>query len=308
VRLPDLEAGQEMMDDADWQRLVAQVRRGDCTPFLGSGACHPTLPTGRALSEEWAERERYPFEDRTNLPRVMQYAAIRARDTVEVKQRLAQQLRLRGRPAEADATEPHRLLALQDLPVYLTTNYDDFMVRALRAAGKRPRVAICPWYRNAPRNHPAFRADRPQEPRHDEPLVYHLHGSLDMPQSLVVTEDDYMEFLVNLAKGDADSDRQLVPLPVIEALNRPLLFIGYSLEDVTFRVIFRGMLRDIAEVQRRRHISVQLRPTTRGNDPDAGERAVQHLRRLLDGWNVSVYWGTAGEFCREFGRRLREAA
>ena len=32
------------------------------------------------------------------------------------------------------------------------------------------------------------------------PLVYHLHGHLEMPQSLVLTEDDYLEFLVRISR------------------------------------------------------------------------------------------------------------
>jgi hypothetical protein len=287
------------MDDVDWERLVRQVRSGDCTPFLGSGACHPTLPTGRALSRTWAEQEGYPFEDRHSLARVMQYVAVR--DPVEVKQRIAEQLRAYGHPRPDGTIEPHKFLARLPLPVYLTTNYDDFMAHSLRAAGKQPHEVICPWFHGARRKDPMYRLARKAVPDVDHPLVYHLHGNIAGPQSLVLTEDDYVEFLINLANGWT----KLLPWQVIDALNKPLLFIGYSLEDWNFRVIFRGMLREIAEVQRRSHISVQIKPLPPEADADVRRRAEHYLMESLAPWRVSVFWGSASAFCAELAQRLK---
>jgi hypothetical protein len=292
------------MDDADWKRLVRQVRRGDCTPFLGAGACHPTLPTGRALSQTWAEEEGYPFEDRHSLPRVMQYAAVR--DPVEVKQRLAEQLRARGQPSRnGEEVEPHQFLAGLPLPVYLTTNYDRFMAHALHAVGKQPYEVICPWFRGAPRQDPMYRLPPEVKPGVDRPLVYHLHGNIAGPQSLVLTEDDYVEFLINLTVGRTNGYRGILPEPVVAALARPLLFIGYSLEDWNFRVIFRGMLRETAEVQRRSHISVQIKPLPAEANADVRRRAERYLLESLAAWRVSVFWGSASEFCAELAQRLK---
>src|SRR6266511_3429004 len=130
--------GAEAVDEADWRRLVEQVASGDCTPFLGAGACHGTLPTGKELSRRWAALHQYPFDDQAVLPRVMQYVATEARDAVYIKQRVARTLAGLGPPDFADPAEPHGLLARLPLPVYLTTNYDDFMTRALRSKGKNP--------------------------------------------------------------------------------------------------------------------------------------------------------------------------
>jgi SIR2-like domain len=303
VPLPIPETNVPEMDDDDWERLIRQIRRGDCTPFLGAGACHPTLPTGRALSRAWADEEDYPFEDRHNLARVMQYVAVR--DPVEVKQRLAEQLRACGHPPRDGRIEPHHFLAALDLPVYLTTNYDHFMAHALRAAGKQPYEVVCPWFHGAPRGDPIYQLPPEAEPGADRPLVYHLHGNIAGPQSLVLTEDDYVEFLINLAIDRTNGYRRLLPLPVVDALARPLLFIGYSLEDWDFRVIFRGMLRATAEVQRRSHISVQIKPLSPEADADARRRAERYLMESLAHWRVSVFWGSASEFCAELAQRLK---
>lgn len=293
------------MDEQDWARLVDQVSNGDCTPFLGAGACHGTLPTGTQLSATWAADHMYPLGDRDDLPRVMQYVAIRTRDAVSVKQRLARKLSGVGPPDFADPVEPHGLLARLPLPVYLTTNYDDFMVRALRNVGKTPSSAICRWYRDAATADEVFSTGPGFNPRPEAPIVYHLHGSFQEPHSLVLTEEDYLEFLINMALDKANNERKLIPASIFRALTtRPLLFIGYSLQDWTFRVLFHGLLRMISEVQWRRHVSVQLSPLNKDADPDAYTRAKEYLTSYFDRRNISLYWGTASDFCAELRSRL----
>jgi hypothetical protein len=300
-------AGVDVLDrrwtDRDWDRLVDQIRRGDCTPFLGAGACSPTLPMGADLGRSWATHYGYPFDDDTRLPEVMQYASIIEEDPVTVKQHVVRDLVKRGEPDFTVPTEPHSLLARHPIKVFLTTNYDDFMTRALEREGKHPVTAVCPWYFGAEAD-PHTRLPRDYEPRSDRPLVYHLHGSFRYDASLVLAEQDYVEFLVNLARDLGRDDRRVVPLQILPALTRhPLLFIGYSLRDWSFRMLFHGFVDSVAGVQRRRHVSVQLAPAT---DPDdeAGSRAEEFLVRYFTKLNISVYWGEAGDFCAELARRL----
>jgi hypothetical protein len=290
--------------DRDWNRLVDQIQRGDCTPFLGAGACCPTLPTGGELSRAWASHYEYPFGEPNRLPEVMQYASIIEEDPVTVKQHVVRELTRYGEPDFTDPTEPHGLLAQYPIKVFLTTNYDDFMTRALEREGKRPVTAVCPWYLGAETD-PFTRIDSAYEPRAEQPLVYHLHGSFRYEASLVLAEQDYVEFLVNLARDLGSDDRRVVPLQILPALTRhPLLFVGYSLRDWTFRMLFHGFVGTVADVQRRRHVSVQLAPSTDPND-ESGARAEEFLVRYFKKFNISVYWGEASEFCAELADRLR---
>lgn len=293
------------MDEADWDRLINQLSRGDCTPFLGSGACHGTLPAAAELSSHWAGRYSYPFPDHYDLARVMQYISISGRDPVFVKELLCEDFSSKGPPSFTHASEPHALLASFPVRVFITTNYDDFLTKALRQAGKSPMRVICPWYLPTGSISKFFAKVPATQPAPLEPLVFHLHGNLETPKSLVLTEGDYLEFLVNIAISRTGEATQLIPSVVLGAMtDYPLLFIGYSLQDWTFRVLFHGLLRAQSEVLRRRSVSVQLLPPVDSSIAEAEQRAREYITRYLEGWSISIFWGTAAEFCTELRSRI----
>ena len=75
-------------------------------------------------------------------------------------------------------------------------------------------------------------------PTQANPVVFHLHGHYDVPESLVLTEDDYLDFLVAVSRDDG-----LLPHQIQKALaGASLLFLGYRLADWNFRVIHRGLV------------------------------------------------------------------
>jgi SIR2-like domain len=294
------------VEEADWKRLIAQLSRGDCTPFLGAGACDGTLPTAAEMGRSWADRYNYPFPDHHDLAKVMQYISISERDPIFVKESVCADFLTKGSPAFDDETEPHGLLAKFPIRVFLTTNYDDFLIKALKMAGKSPRTMTCPWYMSPSADYAKYFARTPASPlSSQEPLVFHLHGNLGTPKSIVITEGDYLEFLVNIAVSHTGEGTRLIPSAVLSALtDYPLLFIGYSLQDWTFRVLFHGLLRAQSEVLRRRSVSVQLLPPLNLSIEEAELRARDYITRYLEGWSISIFWGTAAAFCTELRSRM----
>lgn len=94
---------------------------------------------------------------------------------------------------------------LADLPfkIYLTTSPYTFIEEALRRAGKQPRTEICRWRRELDSIDSVI--DDTYKPSTHEPLIYHLHGLDRYADSLVLTEDDYLEFLVNVVQGQGNN-------------------------------------------------------------------------------------------------------
>ncbi|MEO3858462.1 SIR2 family protein [Acrocarpospora sp. B8E8] len=293
----------EMVEE-DWERLVYQLRSGHCTPFVGAGASLSVLPSGRELSERLAEKYDYPGPDSTELPRVAQYAAMKYGDLDHVKYLVRDEL-MKDDPVPdfKDENEPHAMLASFDLPVYLTTNYDDFIVQALAARRKTARAAVCPWSETITPD-PLFGDTAGWNPAPASPLVYHLHGAMRDPATFVLAEDDYMVFLRNLVIERTTGNSRMFPPSILAALTtRPLLFVGYSLQDWSFRALFQEMGRSIPGISRRRHVSIQLSPT-RGTSG----WTVRDLELLLAWyyreWQISVFWGGTKEFFTELRNRM----
>jgi hypothetical protein len=293
--------GDDRLSEDEWARLIDQLRHGDCTPFLGSGACRSSLPTGVQLSGRLAKKYDYPFPDVDNLPRVTQFMFMRYRDHIYAKRLVRRELRkMAGAPPDfSDQLEPHALLAGFPISVFITTNYDDFLVQALKHLGKIPQAALCPWNPGIDTRDETFARASGWRPQPEAPLVYHLHGVLDQLQSMVITESDYLEFVTGLSRN-----RSILPPSIQAALTtKSLLFIGYGLRDATFRQLFNGLLRAVPEINRRSHVSVQRPPRDRISG-DVDRPTMEYFSNFYRKWQISIYWGTLDEFMMELRRRM----
>ncbi len=280
----------------DWLNLLSAIKLQRCTPFLGAGASAEELPVGSQIAQKWADDYRYPFADSNDLIRVAQFVKLEKGPAflrLQAKERFSEK---RASPDFADPAEPHRILADLGLPVYMTTNYDPFMTDALRDRGKKPQAVICRWNDDLRERIPSI-FDSGFKPTSENPVVFHLHGCLDDLDSLVLTEDDYLDFLMNLSQ-----DQTLLPPVIRGALARgSVLFFGYKLADWNFQVLFRSIAKFMGKSGEQLHVSVQLEPLKEEAPAEQKQRAKEYLGRYFLHQHVSVYWG----YCREFARELR---
>jgi hypothetical protein len=279
--------GESQLNDGEWEDLVRRIGEGNCTPFLGAGVAAGILPLGAAVAETLSEQYDYPYGKSRDLTRVAQYLAIE-RDPMFVKEKIAQMVGGATLPDRRERPdEPHHLLARLPLPVYLTTNYDDLMAQALVARRRDPVRDLCRWSENVSGVPSAFDRDNPPyTPTPANPLVFHLHGRAEVVPSLVVTEDDYLEFLSNIS-----GKKELIPPRVVAALaGTALLFIGYQLADWNFRVILRGLARP-------GYTNYAVMPPPEGGE--TAEKARNFLTKYYGSLKIRMYWGTAQEFLSE---------
>jgi hypothetical protein len=196
--------------------------------------------------------------------------------------------------------DPLLVLADFPLPFYLTTNHHYYIEMALRRADKIPRTMICPWREGLEARPFYFNEqgklvfDEGHQPSKEQPLVYHLHGFDQYPESLVLTEDDYLEFLVAIAR-DKGRNTDPIPKPVREALvESSLLLLGYHLRSWDFRVLFWGLIK--TDFKRRyKSVSVQLEPD------EVDER---YLQSYLNQADFDIYRGTIHEYIHELWQGL----
>jgi hypothetical protein len=317
-----------------WPSLVSNIRQRRCTPILGPGLTDSLVGSRRQIAESWAKERNYPLQahDRENLPRVAQFLAV-DQDRQYPRTELAEHVRrevLRaygatlpqgmeqaglddlisevGRQRRAqDPAQPHRVLAELPLPLYITANFGSLLTDALREAGKDPQVALCPWNRRTSRLPSVYDAEPDYGPTVERPLVYHLFGHLNHPESVVLTEDDYFDYLIGVARN-----RDRIPEAVRRRLtDSALLFLGFRMDEWDFRVLFRSLMNQEGSslLEDYAHVAVQIDPEEgRIQEPERARRYVESYfrdSRLHRGASISIYWGSAEHFARELQQRWK---
>jgi hypothetical protein len=216
-----------------------------------------------------------------------------------------------------DDTNPHSILANLKSAIYLTTNYDDFMVSAIRANAKtqgikEPKRAFCRWT-NQLFEDQRSPFDSGYTPTRDEPVVFHLHGHAGVPDSIVVTEDDYTDFIVNISSELSSSKngkgkKERLPGSVRSAVrNHMLLFVGYRIADQNLRVVLRTLFQALGPADKRLNVAIQFSPETGAADNETIARIQESLEaRYRWSLNLQVYWGDAREFALELRSQINK--
>jgi SIR2-like protein len=294
------------MGDGDWDVLLTRIRNKACTPFLGAGASAHRLPTGSELALLWADEVGYPLPEPDDLAQVAQYMGI-TRDIQFPKERVAE-LCNKIHPAEAlQRGDSYDIISSLELPIYITTNYDDLLLHALRDKRKEPQVLLCPW-------HSSLYAQAGKTfdymPSPEKPAIYYLHGSAQVPSSIVITEDDYLDFILWVTRHwKKQPNVSHIATQVKKALaSNSLLFIGYSQKDWTFRVLMRT-IRETGVNLGARHVAVQLSPlnadATEVDQEKVADYLTSYFARQRDN-PVTLYWGNADDFLQDLKAHMTE--
>jgi SIR2-like domain len=206
------------------------------------------------------------------------------------KHLLQERFRTIPAPDFSDPNEPHTVLAALPLCLYLTTNYDDFMLRALRAKNKDPVREFCRWNKQTP-NIPCIFDDPDFEPSIARPIIFHLHGHTEVPESMVLTEHDYTNFLVSISRNE-----DLIPLRIRKALvNTFPLFLGYCLTDGRFQNLFQVIAPYL-----------ELNPYRRTLELKRRQVKTAKIQQYLDKYYPDLTSGYQEGLLKEFTAELRK--
>jgi hypothetical protein len=222
--------------------IAGEVGKQRCILFLGAGAHAPPPdqsgfeypagqrpPVGAALSRKLAAgchlSGRFPGEDPSNLQRVALFYEI-ARSRRQLVDAVVDAVQAGKRPSPM-----LRALAELDFPLVITTNYDQLFESALIAAGKQPRVAVYTPNLEATADY--------RDPTAESPVLFKIHGDILRPETIVITDEDYIQFVLRMSNKDPYDP---VPLTLKYYLTGwTTLFVGYSLLDYNLRLLFKTL-------------------------------------------------------------------
>jgi hypothetical protein len=209
--------------------LSEQFARGDIAVFVGAGlSIGAKLPSWIKLMQPLAKAVAYRLPDEDAL--ITAEALLEVAQLYENKyglnaliSHLRTQLDTHRQP-----TIVHRLLARFQLDHIFTTNYDDLLERAFEKAGKPVHAVVSDI------DLPFWSEARVQ--------VVKLCGSLDRPDSIMVTRDQFQKYT---DKREALARRLHTSLE-----GRTALFLGYKLKDPFFNQIWDNIGLDFGALRR----------------------------------------------------------
>jgi hypothetical protein len=305
---PEEPDGLDIMKEKQWFDLISLVDEKNCIPFIGEEISSKWIPLSSNISSEWAKQYGYPFEDTHNIQRVSQFVTFAYNDNLYSKRILSKYLREKKVPDFSlieNKDTPYAILANLNLPVYVTANFDHCMEIALEEnGGKEPVSEFCRWNEKL-RNYAddkglgsAFDSGKNYLPSSAKPLVYHLIGDMNVPQSMVLTERDYFDFVINMNnKPDA-----LFPAIIKRSFaSNPFMFLGCDFNNVYFRLVLESFLNNFKSMD----VSnwTVLNPISAATEKS--EAMEQYLEKYLkNNSNSVVYWQNAFEFFPMLHRRL----
>ena len=309
-----------------WKAICSSVRSGRFIPILGPELGEDIFGGTSELAGNLADKHAFPLSphERTDLAKVAQVICVEQKRSYAcdaIQNEFLAQIRRRLDETKFDASQasmpalldaavnqcrsncehPYRVLSELPASIYVNASYEPMLVRVLKAEGKNAEPVFTSW-----RGEDVPQKPQPQNPKPtpESPWVYHVFGIFGKPNSMVLTEDDFFDYLIATSRLDL-----LLPTLVGQLMQSSLLFLGFRLEDWRFRVLLRMIvtrpgtrtLRDLA------HVGVQVNP---GEQSVADvNKARKYIESYFQGGDdspeISIYWGSPTDFLNQLRENLK---
>jgi len=223
------------------ETLVAAVKNRTVVPFIGAGLSvsvgRQIFPDWRGLIEQLADRLKDERLERDAETVRQHLAAQEFSEAAELAFEKLTPIRFGEVMRKAFDVEPPDGADLSAVEALwrirprglITTNYDDVLRWPFGSAG-RPYQLAPPCPRLAHNDDPDLLQQFLTPAADDRSLIWHLHGSVERPGTMILTERQYQRLY---GAGSAQLRQYEFALQQLRALvaNRTLLFVGFSLAD-----------------------------------------------------------------------------
>jgi hypothetical protein len=196
-------------------------------------------------------------------------------------------------------------LARLPFKYYFTTSYHNFLEDALRNNYRSPKTDIYCWNRFDIPNE-QYLPDVHFIPEVQTPLVLHLFGHEAFPQTMVLSEDDYLRFFLSFTHpDDTNRERPLLHQNVKSVIaTKPVLFMGFRLEDWDFKVLFHALNSGVGatplDSRYFYNFIIHLDPQRQYARQDYDvEQARSYLEKYLTRSRFMVDWRETSEFLHD---------
>jgi TIR domain/SIR2-like domain len=308
--------------------ILSHLEGGHVTPITGTGLTDSLIGSRRQIAHDFAQSFDFPMSrhQSEDLPQVAQFVTVMTNNET-LRSELAEHIRNQllshfdgefhgslddlfvatwHRVRSQLQWDAHSVVAGLASPIFITGHPVSLLGAALREAGKDPVEEVCRWRTDVyewPQS--VFETEPDYVPSIQRPLVFHVFGHLDVPESLVITEDDFFEFMIGVAQN-----KSAIPSPVRAAVaDSSLLLLGFGLQDHDVRVLLRSLVGQEGggRLHRYTHVAAQV---DLSNEVISPLRARKYLERYFGRYRqpaIDIYWGTVDEFTADLGKERERA-
>lgn len=293
-----------LLKDRDWQVLLRSIQRGHCILLLGPGAAiDPNDPQGDPLPVRLALklaaelREENKGDELVAPSDLAHVAQIYARAMRKKRPGLELAVEDFYTPYREKTTPLHLDLAALPFALCISTTPERFLLNAFaETPDKKPIYDFYHFQPDPSHARARMLTEPPEKNPENRPLVYDLYGSLDEPDSLVLSENDLLDFLVNVIREPLGLN-----LYVTKRFGDPLtsfVFIGFGFRHWYLRIL----LHVLKAPSERRGPSMALEDGSFFNLPD-------HLKTALffqSGHLIYFHQLPWQDFARELRERFEQ--
>ena len=296
------------------RNIAEMVARKECILFLGSAIHAPAPanskydypaskcpPIGGQLSDLLATECNYPpDQDRWNLQRVSWYyewqSGFRSELVREVKDAVHK---------DREPSPILRGLARLGFPIVITTNYDQLYECALtqvsqaqarlenkseaEIAATKATFDKCVY---SPKS-TVRTNDCSPEPSNARPYLLKMHGDLDHAESIVITDEDYIQFVLRM--GDKHPYHPVGKNVLTHLIKWPTLFIGYRLSDYNLRLLFKTLRWKMDRANIPASYAVDMKPDVLIRASLENQQIVSFIEKNLWDFVPDLYKAVKGE-------------
>lgn len=224
-----------MVSISEFQRKYARaIRAGYAAVFAGAGLSRPSgYVDWRELLRNIASDIHLDIDIEQDLVAVAQYYCNEKKSRSQLNELILNEFVSNGR-------ENKGLDILSELPIgtYWTTNYDHLIEDVLQKRGKRVDIKA------TPKSLATILDGR-------DTVVYKMHGDYTIPESCVITKDDYESY---------NFSRQLFTTALQgDLVSKTFLFIGFSFDDPNLSYIL-SRIRALLNENQREHYCLFEKP------------------------------------------------
>ena len=216
-------------DDDNLESLINAIECGNCILMMGAGVSlekhgDEFLPCTEILARELAEEIKNTTEqwnirpDTSNLAQIAQYY-----DLIKGKNKLQSSVKKFYAKRRNANCSIYRNLAVLPFSNIITTAHDQMFYNALKEKKKGPIIKHFNFCEENPTlSHKGSR---------DAPLIFQLYGTIKKPDSMILKEDDFLNFLT----GDRSLPDNIIDL--LKDKKKSILFLGFGFQYWYSRVL-----------------------------------------------------------------------